>query len=183
MDSVIASSWNSSPTMPGMSRMGRNTAISDRLMDITVNPTSALPRSAASLGGMPSSMCRMMFSSTTMASSTTKPVPMVRAMSERLSMLYPSRYMGPKLPTMDSGSATAGISTARGERRNTKTTPITSRTAMNRVRSVSDTEALTDSERSSTRARRMSPARLACTTGSTARICAAVLTMLLPGMG
>ena len=64
-----------------------NTAISDRLIEITVKLTSALPSSAASRTCMPPSTCRTMFSSTTTASSTTKPVAMVNAMSERLSML------------------------------------------------------------------------------------------------
>ena len=87
MESVTANSWNSSPTMPGISRMGMNTAISDRLIEITVKLTSALPRSAACRGSMPDSRWRTMFSSTTTASSTTKPVAMVRAISDRLSML------------------------------------------------------------------------------------------------
>jgi hypothetical protein len=73
--------------MPPMSRIGMNTAISDKLIDSTVKPTSRLPCSAACIGGMPSSMRREMFSSTTMASSTTNPVAMVSAISERLSRL------------------------------------------------------------------------------------------------
>ena len=58
------------------------TATSDRLMDSTVNPTSRAPRIAACTGERPCSMWRMMFSNTTMASSTTKPVATIRAMSE-----------------------------------------------------------------------------------------------------
>ena len=42
---------------------------------------------------MPASRWREMFSMTTMASSTTKPVEMVSAISERLSRLKPSRYI------------------------------------------------------------------------------------------
>ena len=53
IDSVTANSWNSKPTMPGISRIGRNTAISERLIEITVKPTSALPFSAASFGPRP----------------------------------------------------------------------------------------------------------------------------------
>ena len=44
-------------------------------------------------GAMPASRWRVTFSMTTMASSTTKPVEMVSAIRERLSMLYPQRYM------------------------------------------------------------------------------------------
>ena len=46
---------------------------------------SRAPRRAARSGVSPSSIRRTIFSSTTMASSTTKPVAMVRAMRERLS--------------------------------------------------------------------------------------------------
>ena len=64
-----------------------NTAISDRLIDSTVKPTSCAPRSAACIRGMPASRWREMFSSTTMASSTTKPVAMVSAINDRMSRL------------------------------------------------------------------------------------------------
>ena len=40
IDSVTANSRNRRPTMPPISRIGRNTAISDRLMETTVKPTS-----------------------------------------------------------------------------------------------------------------------------------------------
>jgi hypothetical protein len=86
-DSVTANSRNRRPTMPPMARMGMNTAISERLIDRTVNPTSRVPRSAACIGAMPFSMWRETFSSTTMASSTTKPVAIVSAISDSVSRL------------------------------------------------------------------------------------------------
>ena len=46
-DSVTANSRNSRPTNPPISRIGRNTAISDRLIETTVKPTSRAPSSAA----------------------------------------------------------------------------------------------------------------------------------------
>ena len=61
-----------------------NTAISDSVIDTTVKPTSRAPCSAACRRGMPSSMWRETFSSTMMASSTTKPAAMVMAISDRL---------------------------------------------------------------------------------------------------
>ena len=73
--------------MPPISRIGMNTATSDTLIDSTVNPTSREPRSAACSGDRPASMWRDTFSSTTMASSTTKPVAMVSAINDRLSRL------------------------------------------------------------------------------------------------
>ena len=84
-DMTMANSRKKRPTMPPMNQMGTNTAISDRLMDTTVKPISRAPSSAACSALLPRSMWRMMFSSTTMASSTTKPVTTVSAMSERLS--------------------------------------------------------------------------------------------------
>ena len=49
-----------------------------------------------------------MFSIITMASSTTNPVEMVSAISERLSRLKPTSFMMPNVPISVSGSATLG---------------------------------------------------------------------------
>ena len=84
---TTANSWNSSPMTPGMKKMGMNTATSELLMLMMVKPTSREPRSAAWKGGTPSSTWRMMFSSITMASSTTRPTAKVRPSSEMLSRL------------------------------------------------------------------------------------------------
>ena len=73
--------------MPPSSRIGRNTAINDSVIETMVNPTSRAPSSAASSRGVPSSMCRAMFSNTTIASSTTNPVEIVNAISDRISRL------------------------------------------------------------------------------------------------
>ncbi len=140
-DSTTANSRNSRPMIPPISRIGMNTATSDRLMDITVEPICAAPVMAAVSGSMPISWYRVMFSSTTMASSTTNPVEMASAMSERLSTLYPSRNMAAKVPMMDAGTAIRGISVARNSRRNRKTTRPTRATDRRSVRSMSATEA------------------------------------------
>src|SRR5579872_2839268 len=81
-----------------------------------------------------------MFSITTMASSTTKPVEMVSAMSDRLSMLYPNRYITPNVPTSDTGTATLGMIVVRTLLRNTKTTRMTRMTEMESDFSTSWTE-------------------------------------------
>ena len=86
-ESVTANSRNRRPTMPPINSSGMKTATSDTLMENTVNPISRAPCSAAAKGFIPASRWREMFSITTMASSTTKPVEMVKAMSERLSRL------------------------------------------------------------------------------------------------
>ena len=64
------------------------TAISDRLIESTVKPISRAPlQRGLAAAACPFSRWRVMFSSTTMASSTTKPVAMVSAISDRLSRL------------------------------------------------------------------------------------------------
>jgi hypothetical protein len=98
--------------MPPMKRTGMNTATRDSVMDMMVKLISLDPLKAASRGLSPCSMWRTMFSSMTMASSTTNPTHRVRAMSERLSRLYPARYMTENVPTMDMGSARLGMTVA-----------------------------------------------------------------------
>ena len=86
-DRVTANSRNNRPTIPPIIRIGMNTAMSELLIDSTVKPISCPPSSAAASGRIPSSKCRFTFSITTMASSTTKPVAIVTAISDRLSTL------------------------------------------------------------------------------------------------
>ncbi|CRO42713.1 hypothetical protein PAERUG_E10_London_26_VIM_2_06_13_02639 [Pseudomonas aeruginosa] len=53
-----------------------------------------------------------MFSTMTIASSTTKPVAMVSAIRVRLLIEKPDRYITPKVPISDSGTAKLGIRVA-----------------------------------------------------------------------
>ena len=73
-----------------MNNKGMNTAISERVSEITVKPISRAPRKAASSALSPFSMWRTIFSIMTIASSTTKPVPMVSAINDRLSSENPA---------------------------------------------------------------------------------------------
>ena len=82
-----------------------------------------------------------MFSIMTIASSTTKPVAMVIAISDRLLRLKPARYMTAKVPTSDSGTDRLGISVAEAVRRNRKITSTTSTTARPSSNCTSATEA------------------------------------------
>ena len=113
-----------------------NTAISDMLMENTVKPISRAPTSAALNGGIPLSRWRVMFSITTIASSTTNPVAMVSAISDRLSRLKLSRYITANVPISETGTATLGMSVARGLRRKMNTTSTTSTTEPSSVRST-----------------------------------------------
>ena len=82
-----------------------------------------------------------MFSIITMASSTTKPEPMVRAISDRLLRLKPHRYITAKVPISDSGTDRLGMIVAGMLRRNRKITSTTSATASDSSNSTSLTEA------------------------------------------
>ncbi len=134
--------------MPVMNNSGMNTAISDTLSDTTVNPIWRAPFSAASNGASPASMKRTMFSIITMASSTTKPVEIVRAISERLSRLNPHNFINPNVPMIESGSATLGMTVAHSLRRKTKITMTTSATVNSSVNCTSSTDARMVSVRS-----------------------------------
>ena len=67
-----------------------------------------------------------MFSMTTIASSTTNPVAMVSAISERLSSVYPIKYIAPKVAMMDTGTDMLGMNVDQPLRRKMNTTRITS---------------------------------------------------------
>ena len=82
-----------------------------------------------------------MFSITTIASSTTKPVEMVSAMRDRLSRLKPARYITPNVPISETGTTTLGMKVARRLRKNANTTRTTRKMAITRVISTSRTEA------------------------------------------
>ena len=115
--------------MPPMNISGMNTAESDRHIERTVNPTSSAPSSAAVIGDFPISMCRTMFSSITIASSTTNPTASVSAMSDRLSMLKFSTNITENVPMIASGNVRLGMSVATALRRKMKITATTSTSA------------------------------------------------------
>ena len=151
---VTANSWKRRPRMPGRKRTGRKTAASEIVIDTMVKPISLEPSSAAARGRSPFSMCRTMFSSITMASSTTKPMESVSAMSDRLSKLYPRGTMTANVPTMDIGSARLGMAVAEKLRRKRKITRTTRTRAASMVTLTSFTDARIDSERSKRTCRR-----------------------------
>ena len=107
---TAANALKSRPTTPPISSTGMNTAMSERVIETMVKPISPIPASPPRSGGMPASMWRMMFSSMTMASSTTSPTARVRPSSETLSTEKPSRYMAPQVAMREIGTASAGIS-------------------------------------------------------------------------
>ena len=91
---TTANSLKIRPMTPPISSTGMNTATSEIEIEMMVKPISREPLSAASNGPSPSSsICRTMFSSMTIASSTTRPTASVSAISEMLSIEKPSRYI------------------------------------------------------------------------------------------
>ena len=122
-----------------------------------------------------------MFSSITMASSTTKPTEMVSAISDRLSRLKPSRYIAAAVPSSASGTATPGISVAGTLRRKTKITITTSAMVSSRVNSTSSTEALMFCVRSTSTLTCTAGGSAASKRGSAARMRSTVSTTLAPG--
>jgi hypothetical protein len=145
---VTANSFSSRPTIPPMKRTGMNTATSESVIETIVKPISRAPRRAACRTLSPISMWRTMFSSITIASSTTKPTQSVSAISDRLSRLKPNRYITANVPTIDMGMATLGIAVAVRLRRNRKITITTSDSVNHSVNFTSCTESRIDTERS-----------------------------------
>ncbi len=180
-DKVTANSRNRRPTWPPMNSRGMNTATSDRLIDNTVKPTSRAPSSAALKRSMPASMWRAVFSSTTMASSTTKPVATVSAIRLRLFRLKPIRYMAPKVPSSDTMVATAGTMVARALRRKALTTSTTSTIEISSVNSISCSEERIELVRSEATCKVTSCGSWACSSGSRAFTPSTVSMTLAPG--
>ena len=116
-----------------------------------------------------------------MASSTTKPVEIVSAISDRLLRLNPSRYITPNEPMIEVGTATLGIAAARTLRKKANTTRITRRTAITSVVSVSVSDCLMVFDRSTATVRSTSPGSEAIKRGNSARTLSTAWMMLAPG--
>ena len=127
---AMPNSVNSLPVLPPMKDSGRKTETSTRVVAITAKAISREPSKEASKGSSPSSIRLWMFSNTTMASSTTRPIASTSPKSVSTFTENPNTAMGRKDATMDTGMATAGMMVARTERRNRKITPTTSASAI-----------------------------------------------------
>ena len=125
---VMANSRNSRPSNPPINRIGRNTAISARVIETIVGPISAAPSRVAWRSGWPASNRWAITSTITTASSTTKPTLRVRAISERLSSEKPNRAITANVAINDTAIAAAGIRAVALNPRNSTTTAITSST-------------------------------------------------------
>ena len=116
---------------PGITRVGTNTASSTSVVATTAPPTWCMAFDAASLGGNPSSsMMRIVFSTTTMASSTTMPMARINPNRLRLLIDRPAASMTENVPIRETGIAMAGIRVARKSCRKMNTTRTTRTIAM-----------------------------------------------------
>ena len=88
---------------------------------------------AASFGVMPSSMWRSTPSTTTIASSTTRPMASTRPNRESVLMEKPNTGKSMNVPTSDTGTASSGIRVARQPCKKRYTTRITSASAIKSV--------------------------------------------------
>ncbi len=131
--SATDNSRNRRPVLPCRKPTGRNTATSTAVVAITANATCPVPRFAATNGGSPRSTRRWMFSTTTIASSTTRPMHSTRA--SRVSRLIekPNAYSAMNDAITHTGTVTAGTSAARALPRNSQITTSTSMIASTKV--------------------------------------------------
>jgi len=113
---VIANSRKSRPTISPINNNGINTAINEIVSDKIVNPICSEPLSAALKGLLPLRRTGK-YLIMTMASSTTKPVEMVKAMSERLFQAVAQQIHNRERTDERSGTATLGIIVAATLRR------------------------------------------------------------------
>ncbi len=163
-----------------------STAISEKVSEMMVKPICSEPFSAASNGesggvSPDPSTWRAMFSITTMASSTTKPAATTSAIRVRLLIEKPARYMKPKVPISESGTATLGITVARQLRRKTKITATTSATASSSSTCTSCTEARIVTVRSVSTATSIDAGSDACSCGSCCLMRSTTSITLAPG--
>ena len=133
MDTIQPSCRNIMPAMPEIIVSGRNTQSIVRVEAMTEMPTSEVPCTAASLGFSPFSRCEVTFSSTTMASSTTMPMAMDRALMEMILSVLPvaNRYSSEASRAIGMLSTTMRVPLRRPRKRNT--TSITTRKVIRMV--------------------------------------------------
>ena len=122
---VNANSRNSAPVKPPCIPIGMYTATRVTVIAMTGETSSRAPSMAASRGVRPSRRCRSTFSTTTMASSTTRPTESTMASSVSRLRVKPNICIKNMLPMSDTGIAITGIRTERAEPRKRKITTIT----------------------------------------------------------
>ena len=133
------------PVEPPKKAMGTNTADSTRAMPTRAPVIWVMDLRVASSGESPSSLIsRSTFSTTTMASSTSKPMASTRPNMVRVLMEKPKAAMTPKVPSSTTGTAMVGIRVARKFCRNRYMTQNTRKMASISVCTTSSMEIFTN---------------------------------------
>ena len=98
-----------------MKATGTNTAMMENVVAVTARPISAVPLRAAVTRSSPRSMCRTMFSRTTMASSISTPMASDRPSSVMKFSVKPHSHTAMKAAMAEVGSDRPVISVERQE--------------------------------------------------------------------
>ena len=112
---VTANGRNHSPAPPPMKATGTNTAMMENVVAVTARPISAVPLRAAVMRSSPRSMCRTMFSRTTMASSISTPIASDRPSSVMKFSVKPHSHTAMNAAIAEVGSDRPVISVERQE--------------------------------------------------------------------
>ena len=140
---VTANCWYIRPVIPGMKAVGTKTAARMSAIATTGPETSSIALKAASRGESPFSMWCSTASTTTMASSTTRPMASTSPNSDRVLMEKPRSGNTMNVPTRATGTASVGISVALKPCKKMKTTMTTRISASTRVLTISFMPSLT----------------------------------------
>ena len=177
---IQPSCLNSTPAIPVTIVNGKNTASIVSVDATTDTATSFVPCTAALLGLEPRSMCVVTFSSTTMASSTTLPIAILKQDNE-IVLSEPSvirRYMNDAIS--ENGIVIPMMTVALQRPRNMNTTSITNSKAYAIVSPSVATVCLMLSDVSTIIPSSTSEGSLFCSFGSSARTASAMATELPP---
>ncbi len=119
---VSANGRKKLPAMPVRKAIGRKTATVVRVDAATAVMISRAPVYAATSGRSPSLTCLLMFSSTTIESSTTRPMATIMPPSVRMLSVMPCCQRAMSATSRDSGMEIAATTVARALRKNRKMT-------------------------------------------------------------
>ena len=119
---VKANGLNHSPETPCMNATGINTAIIEKVVEATAKPISRVPSDAAVRRSLPISICRTMFSRTTMASSINTPMASDKPSKVIKLRVKPHSQTAIKAAITEVGKLSAVINVERHEFKKTNTT-------------------------------------------------------------
>ena len=119
---VKANGRNSSPTMPSTNAIGRNTATVVTVDAVIAPATSRTANTIVPRRSAPSTRCRLMFSMTTIESSTTRPIEIVSAPSVSMLSVYSAKFRPTKVRSTEVGIEIAVTRVARTDIRKTRIT-------------------------------------------------------------